>query len=254
MRTLLIDADIPCYKVAAACETYIDDGNDWVQASMDKREGIQALDAFIADMKSELKADAVVLALTDKDNFRKEILPTYKANRSDTRRPIGLQTLRKHAAETYDTYIRPGLEGDDILGILATGDIIKGEKIIVSIDKDFKTIPGKFFNFGHPELGVVELSENEANYNHMLQTLTGDRTDGYTGCPGIGPVNAHKILDGADGDWWAAVVKAYAKAKLSEQEALVQARVARILRASDYDFANKKPILWVPPAKMVGCI
>ena len=29
-----------------------------------------------------------------------------------------------------------------------------------------------------------EISENEANYWHMMQTLTGDSTDGYSGCQG----------------------------------------------------------------------
>ena len=38
----------------------------------------------------------------------------------------------------------------------------------------------------------------------------------------------------------------YVKAGLSENVAIQQARVARILRAEDYDFRNKQPILWSP--------
>ena len=38
------------------------------------------------------------------------------------------------------------------------------------------------------------INEKEANYFHMLQTLTGDPTDGYKGCPNIGKVTAEKIL------------------------------------------------------------
>jgi DNA polymerase-1 len=34
---------------------------------------------------------------------------------------------------------------------------------------------------------------------------------------------------------------------LSEEYMLRQARLARILRASDYDFKRKEPILWLPP-------
>jgi DNA polymerase-1 len=48
------------------------------------------------------------------------------------------------------------------------------------------------------------------------------------------------------GDFWSVVVSHFNAAGLSEQDALQQARVARILRASDYDFKNKKPILWTP--------
>jgi hypothetical protein len=42
-------------------------------------------------------------------------------------------------------------------------------------------------------------------------------------------------------------VKAYDKAGLSEEEALTQARVARICRAEDYDRKSKKVNLWEPP-------
>jgi DNA polymerase-1 len=45
---------------------------------------------------------------------------------------------------------------------------------------------------------------------------------------------------------WERVVSAYEKAGLSEAEAITQARVARILRASDYDFVNKSVKLWSP--------
>ena len=46
---------------------------------------------------------------------------------------------------------------------------------------------------------------------------------------------------------WAVVLAAYEKAGLTEADALAQARVARILRASDYDFKQKKVKLWNPP-------
>ena len=87
------------------------------------------------------------------------------------------------------------------------------------------------------------------HYWHMMQTLTGDSTDGYSGCPGCGPKTAEKILAPlVPDDYWKAVVKAYSAAGLSEDEALVQARVARICWASDYDFKKKKVKLWNPPA------
>jgi DNA polymerase-1 len=48
---------------------------------------------------------------------------------------------------------------------------------------------------------------------------------------------------------WPLIVAAYAKARLDEQYALTMARVARILRWADYDFANKVPKLWLPNAR-----
>ena len=94
----------------------------------------------------------------------------------------------------------------------------------------------------------------------MTQTLTGDATDGYKGCPSVGAVGAKKILDDAlalaksndhekFNNWymWIAVVKAFEKAGLGEEEALVQARVARILRTPEYDHKKRKVKLWSPP-------
>jgi DNA polymerase-1 len=76
----------------------------------------------------------------------------------------------------------------------------------------------------------------------------GDSTDGYSGCPGVGKVKAERLLESlhTPQEMWEAVVAAYEKAGLSEAEAITQARVARILRASDYDFVNKSVKLWSP--------
>ncbi|WP_211876477.1 hypothetical protein [Plastoroseomonas hellenica] len=130
---------------------------------------------------------------------------------------------------------------------------------MVSIDKDMKTVPGLYVNADKRDLGALDSSVAQADYWHMYQTLIGDTTDGYTGCPGIGPKKAVAILEpftdreerpglvdraGA----WKRIVEVYEKAKLSEAEALVQARVARILRASDYDFKAKAVKLWTPPS------
>ena len=75
----------------------------------------------------------------------------------------------------------------------------------------------------------------------MYQTLVGDLTDGFGGCPTIGGVKASRVLAVCPKDlpeMWDAVVAEYKRQKLDEEYALTQARLARILRASDWD--NKK--------------
>ena len=207
--------------------------------------------AFLADRVQSLVeavgADELIIALSDKTNFRNTILPTYKANRKGIRRPMLLPILRDYLRENYEVFERPGLEGDDVLGILSTWDQLKGTKVIITKDKDFNTIPCNVYFAHHPDDGIKSVSEEEADYFHMVQTLTGDATDNYKGCPGCGPVKAEKVLT-ADPDkaLWEKVVAAYVKAGLCEEEALVQARCARILRACDYDFKKKEPILWTP--------
>jgi DNA polymerase-1 len=255
-RIALIDGDIFCYQQAAAAEVPTDWGNDFWTLHADAAEAHASLDAALQDVLKELDASEMIVAFTHPENFRKAILPSYKENRKSVRKPMILNELKKHVADNYETFLRPGLEGDDVLGILSTSiGIIPGnpEKIIVSIDKDFKGVPGKLFDPKAPEKGIQEISEQEADWWHMYQTLCGDSTDGYSGCPGCGPKTAERVLDERAGlSMWDAVVRAFRKAKLGEQEALVQARVARILRAEDYDFKAKKPILWTPKQEKVS--
>ena len=89
----------------------------------------------------------------------------------------------------------------------------------------------------------MEISLEQADRTHLTQALTGDITDGYSGCPGIGPKTAIKVLKEGD---WIEVVAAYEKVGLTEEDALIQARVARILRHGEYNKKTKEVKLWTP--------
>jgi DNA polymerase-1 len=253
MRTLLIDADILVFRAAASNEQSIEwDPGTWTTTG-DLDSAKQHVDSRVNELRNQLDADIVVMCLTDnKDPWRNKVLPSYKANRkTGGRPPLLLKPLREYVRQTYTFFQRPGLEADDILGILGTALVppkpITGDRIICSIDKDLMTVPGQHYNWMKTD-GVLEVSEEEADRRHLIQTLTGDTTDGYKGCPGVGPKSAEKILGETKGvaAMWPLVVSAFNKAGLTEQDALTQARVARICRASDYDFKDKKVILWQP--------
>ena len=253
-RTLLIDGDILCFQAASAVEQETQWGTWCWTLHSDIRDALPILEGTVEKLMEGLSANRVIFALTDENNWRKEVMPTYKLNRVDKRKPLCYGALREYVAEKYTTFQRPTLEGDDVLGILATSTkLVEGEKIIVSIDKDFQGVPGKLMR-DMDLMEYEEISEAEADYYHMLQTLTGDATDGYPGAPGTGPVKAEKILapfmseNGFDGKGaWKAIVATYEKAGLSEHVALQNARVARICRVSDYDFTDKRVRLWEPP-------
>lgn len=275
-RVLLVDGDIIAYRSATSAEKPI----QW-------HGGLWTLHAYENDVESKiitydewlretLDADHVIYCLTDAEtNWRKDFLPSYKDNRKETRKPMLLPWAREYLMDGYDTYLRPRLEGDDIMGLLMTQpNLVEAtEKIIVSLDKDMQTIPGLVFNERKDKAPRLITPEMADRY-HLYQTLIGDTTDGYTGCPGVGPVAADKILDdpralireeyevtrGKDAGatkvrWktgdpvsqWEAIVAQYERAGLTEDDALTQARVARILRASDYDFKNKEILPWCPP-------
>ena len=244
MTVALIDGDILAYQAASVSEVATDWGDGlWTLHAFEE----QATTAFQTQLNSILEkvgTESCVVVFSDSKNWRKGVLPTYKSNRIGVRKPMLLQFIRQWANDRFISITVETLEGDDVLGIMATKDP-KGDYVICTIDKDLKTIPGKHYNFGKEEF--FEVDEDTADYWHMIQTLTGDTTDGYSGCPGVGIKTAEKILLAAeDGDRWAAVVKAYEKAGFGEEEALVQARVARILRSSDYNDKKGEVILWHP--------
>lgn len=260
-RIVLLDGDIPCYSIAAAIERPIKWSDDIWTLHAREDDAIEGMERFIDSLIDKMKADEVIITLTDRENpnFRLSVLPTYKQNRSDKRSPMLRRFLHEYLIEKHDAQVRPALEGDDLLGILATNARPRGHKIVVSIDKDMATIPGFHYRwkfdqfFGDAADGkIVSVDPDEADYWWLYQTLTGDQTDGYSGCPGVGPKGAEKILApfrGGEVDLmgaWALVVAAYEKAGLNADVALQQARVARILRSSDYDFKKKEPILWSP--------
>ena len=244
MSTVLIDADIVVYQVAAGGEKTVNFDYDTVVAWADLDQLIDVSINMITEIQKDTNCNDVILCFSDNQNFRKKILETYKGNRAGTRKPIAYSGLKKKLSSCFDSYQKPSLEGDDLLGILATHpDIVEGKKVIYSQDKDLKQIPGRHFNI--KEKVMEDISEEDGDKFHYIQTLSGDRTDNYFGCPGIGPKRAETLLNKSD-DPWSAIVGAYEKAGLTEKDALVQAQVAKICRHTEYNFATRKPILWKP--------
>ena len=247
-RTLLIDGDIFVYRTTAAAETPIDWGNDLWTLHSDFAECKAAFDAELDKYKTKLNADDLILAFSPTRNFRYRIYPSYKKNRIGKRKPVCYMALKQYAFEHYKTFQCPDLEGDDVLGVLATSPVIvKGEKIIVSLDKDMKSIPCSYCDMRDP-ITIKTISESDADRWHMYQTLIGDSTDGYPGCPGVGPKSAEKLLEGLKtySEMWPVVVEAFKKKGIEEEGALIQAQVARICRRDNYDFKRKEVILWTP--------
>ena len=224
---LLFDADIIAFKAAAATEQPINWGDGiWTLHGFEEDVISHAM-TYMQDVADKLDTQDVLLFLTGANNWRKDILPSYKSNRKDTRKPLLLPFIRQFMVDNLGAIIVDTLEADDLLGIEATST---DDCIIVSEDKDLKTIPAMVYNPQKDDAPVL-IPEFTAAWNHMFQTLTGDSTDGYSGCPKVGPVAAKKILQDIDQveDLWPTVVAAFKKQNLSEEVALQQAQVAQII-------------------------
>ena len=238
MTLLLIDGDIVAYKATVSAETPINWGDGlWTLHCYEQDVAIR-LDEQIDKLVNEAPVQDCIVALSDKANYRKELAPYYKANRKTTRKPMLLQWAKEYLQNKYNTVMYRRLEADDVLGILGTANT---DTIIWSEDKDLLTIPAKHWIDGE----VVTITEGEADYNFAYQTLVGDSTDNYSGCPTVGPKTANKLL--SNGCGWDKVTAAFASKGLSEEVALENARLARILRNGEYDTDTGEVKLWQPP-------
>lgn len=248
MLYILLDADMLCFVSCSSVEREINWGDGlWTlhadaheaEAQIDER--VQSIVTTILDKLNYEGNYKIVMCLSDPEhNFRKKILSTYKANRIGKRKPVCYAEVRQWIIANYNTEWQPNLEADDVIGILATRH--KGSEVHVSGDKDFRSIPGVFYNFLKGEL--YHITEREADKWFFTQTLIGDKADNYDGCPGIGEKTAAKIFE-KEGVSWGTVKKQFIRRGLTEEDALQQARVARILRDTEVT-KDGKIRMWNP--------
>ena len=237
---LLIDADFIVYKCCAACETEIDYGEDVIFVTSNFSDAYNAVKREIQQIQDVFGSfSKPILFFSDSKNFRKKISPDYKGHRN-RKKPCGYKRVIRNLKIEYDVCIMPELEADDAMGIYATK--LTGN-IIVSPDKDMRQIPGKLYNLDD----TTTITPEEGARWHLIQTLAGDQTDGYSGVPGIGVKRAETLFN-KEGYSWQTVVQAFKDKGLTEDDALLNARLARILTVEDYDSKEKEPKLWTPEA------
>jgi len=238
---LLIDADYIVYKACAGAEEDIDWGDDVITVVSRFSEAMKMVERDLTRLKQEFMWDVpkVILFFSDSVNFRKKIFPEYKGHRN-RKKPCGYKKVISELSKRYEVIRLPELEADDAMGIYATANV---GNIICSPDKDMRQIPGKLYDM--KEVTTIEPEEGEKW--HLIQTLAGDQTDGYSGVPGIGIKRAVSLFE-EDGYTWKTVVKAFKDKGLTEDDALLNARLARILKHTDYDPIERTVIPWSPDA------
>jgi len=248
-RVLLIDGDIIVYQAVTELQEEYKNNKGEYTYIVSHEKVAERITERDTELKLELKAERSIWCFGSLSNFRKRVLPEYKADRSQ-KKPLGYYASVDWVKENFEHHSVGFLEADDVVGILHTHPTIfnKFETIAVSEDKDFVSLPGKLYNPGKPEEGILSISIFEADHAFMGQTLSGDSTDNYKGCPGVGKVGADKILKERPtlAHMWVSVVAAFTECGLTEEDALIQARVARILRFDDYDFETGNVNLWGP--------
>jgi len=236
--SLLIDADYIVYKCCAGSEDEIDWGEDVILVTSRFSEAYKSVLREIMKIRDYFSTRVEpILFFSHHENFRKKIYPEYKGHRN-RKKPCGYKRVINALKDDYQVILMPSLEADDAMGIYATKE--KGH-VIVSPDKDMRQIPGQLYDFKERTL----ISKEEGRNWHYVQTLAGDATDGYSGCPGIGVKRAVALFE-EHGYNWQTIKDAFAAKDLDEDVALMNARLAKILTNNDYDDKRRVPILWTP--------
>jgi DNA polymerase-1 len=211
----LIDMDLVLFRSAISAE------NDGFGIAKYRAE--QLLEGLMK------KTDAIDFRgfISSKTNFRKTVMPSYKANRTAPK-PIHLKDLQEYALKHMDAEMsRDDLEADDELAIHQDENTV-----IVTLDKDLLQVPGKHFsweisgkNWKRPDKWVNQ-TELEGMRLFFVQCIMGDTTDNIPGVKNYGKVKATKLLGGCS----------------TEQEMF---DVVRQLYSNDEDFISNASCVWM---------
>jgi len=243
--TLLIDADWLVYNSCCACEEDTR-WNEWQhQLTSDVRDCLSLIENRL-DVYKNIAQDKhdIVMCFTSYPTFRHEIFPDYKINRIGKRKPLALKDTINKVKERYECITYPNLEGDDVLGLLATNGRYDNP-IIVSVDKDMRTIPCKLLAAEE----IEHITNKKATRHWFEMSMAGDAGDGILGIKGMGMVTASKTLaDTPDTKeaLWSKVQETYTKKGYTIADAILNARLTRILREGDYNYQTGEVKLWNP--------
>lgn len=232
---------------------------------IDERAAVQKALQLVAEWtkKAGCSSSIVCLSSIKSDSFRHRLWPTYKGNRTAPK-PGAYLAVREALEDEFEVYQEPGLEADDLMGIAGTSEA--AQCVIVSMDKDMKTVPALVFNPAHDNR-PVRIKPGVADQMWMKQTMTGDTIDNYPGIPGVGEMKAQEILlsphrfrsvnigkrkpryewrKGEPCSLWQSMVDYAARRDMTEEDLVVMAQVSRILRAGDFNKETRTVRLWRP--------
>jgi len=125
-------------------------------------------------------------------HWRKNLVHEYKATRSE-KSSLLLEAISLCKKNSYQNFCIPYSEGDDTINALV--QLLEGENIIVSSDKDFiqcvqRGYASKLYNFIQKSFREIPA------YDIILEkAIIGDSSDNIKGLYGIGPKKFIKLLE-----------------------------------------------------------
>ena len=145
-KMMIVDGDLIIYKIASSLEEPIDWGNDIWTLHSDLNVGKQLFKQNIEHYKNYTKSADVIIAFSDKENFRKQFDSSYKSYRKKIRKPICYQPLRKWVEKNYTENLILRLSKLGVKGVTYDQDVMNS-----FIDGCYLELPKKL-NFTNESL------------------------------------------------------------------------------------------------------
>lgn len=200
LKNCIIDADYIIYIATAKAKLYGEDGlplkdekGRFVYRDITLEEALTKCDSYINDLLHNVGASYFLLCLTTGRNFRYAIEGSYKANRTDSERPMWFSEVKQHLKDNWRAFERDGLEADDLVVIIRNET---PNSFIVSTDKDILyCIEGTHYSARFGKSEFININKREADYNFAKSLLIGDKIDGIPNIKyGFGEKSAEKVL------------------------------------------------------------
>lgn len=189
------------------------------KGSTDFDEMLALLEELVDSTKSKVEEDAIIRYYISGHTYKKDIYPSYKANR---KRDELLGEYRDFVKLYYGEGLikSPVLEADDLIVM----DYEKYYKdgfnpVVFSDDKDLRYYCKKYCKINLSE-EIVEQKLNEMYVNRIVQFVAGDREDNIIGIYGLGEKKALRELERLGGVTIHNVIKLYKEKKIPIDECL----------------------------------
>lgn len=152
------------------------------------------------------------LFITGPGNYRNSIATVrpYKGNRVLMEKPIHYKSIRRYLVNRWMAVTTQGWEADDEVTMISHTLGHDPEKvIIVSQDKDLRTVPGLLYNYRRDT--YERITRQQSLVNFYRQVLMGDQTDNIVGCYKVGEAKATKLIgeDMTEQEMWDTCLKEY---------------------------------------------
>ena len=210
------------------------------KGSTDFDEMLALLEELVESAKSKIDKDADVKYYISGHTYKKDVYPSYKANRKKD--PL-LGEFREFIELYYeDKIIKANVEADDLIVMDYEFYSKARNPVVFSDDKDLRYYCKRYCKINLSE-EIVEQDEREMEQHRIIQFLIGDREDNVQGVYGIGEKKAVIELNKLGGITIENVIRIYRDKRIGIDDCLknlilISPLHHKVIEEAYYDYGN----------------